>query len=66
MVVEQVKGGKEVPMPAEIHKNGARNGQFPALFGLKIACVFFRSKVLNKIYSQDVFEEYVNFRVLVT
>jgi hypothetical protein len=43
-------------MPAEIHENGTENGQFPALIDLQIAeNAIFSSKVLNKIYSQDVF-----------
>jgi hypothetical protein len=44
------------PQPTKIHKNGAENGKFPALFGLKIAeNAVFRLNVLNKIYSQYVF-----------
>jgi hypothetical protein len=43
-------------MPDEIHENSAKNSWFPAVYGLKIAKnAVFRSKVLNKIYSQDVF-----------
>jgi hypothetical protein len=38
------------------HNNSAENRLFPALFGKNIAeNVVFRSKVLYKIYSQDVF-----------
>ncbi len=36
VVVEGVKGGKYAHMQREIYKNGAKNGQFPALFDLKI------------------------------
>jgi hypothetical protein len=36
VVVEGVKGGKYAHMQPEIYKNGAKNGQFPALFDLKI------------------------------
>jgi hypothetical protein len=36
VVVEGVKGGKQAPKPAEIHKKWAKNGWFPALFGLTI------------------------------
>jgi hypothetical protein len=36
VVVEGVEGGNKAPTQAEIHKNGAKNGQFPALFDLKI------------------------------
>jgi hypothetical protein len=41
----------------------AKNGWFPALIDLKIAkdAVFYL-KVLNKIYSRDVFEEYINLK----
>jgi hypothetical protein len=39
--MEGVKGGIKAPMPAKIHENGAENRRF-------------RSKVLTKIYSQDV------------
>jgi hypothetical protein len=42
-------------MPAEIHEKGTENGQFPALTDLQVADAIFSSKVLNKIYSQDVF-----------
>jgi hypothetical protein len=52
-------------MQAEIHKNGTENGQFPALFGLKIAknSAFFSSKVLNRTNSQDVFEGCTDFKI---
>jgi hypothetical protein len=51
-------------MPAEIHKNGAENEPFPSLFDLKIAKkAFFHSKEIKKIYSQDVFDDYSNFRI---
>jgi hypothetical protein len=56
VVEEDVKGSKKTSQPAEIHKIGIKNGWFPALFGLKIAeNAVFHSKVLNKIYSQNVF-----------
>jgi hypothetical protein len=43
-------------MPAEIHKNGTKNGRFPAFIDLKIAeNAVFHSKVVNMIYSQDCF-----------
>jgi hypothetical protein len=43
-------------MLAEVHKNGAKNRQFLALISLKtIENAVFYSKVLNKIYSQDIF-----------
>jgi hypothetical protein len=43
-------------MPAEIHKNCAKNRRFPTLVDLKIANhAVFHSKVKNKIHSQDVF-----------
>jgi hypothetical protein len=46
------------PQPAEMHKNGAENCRFCAHFGLKTAeNSIFPLKVLNKIYSQDVFWE---------
>ncbi len=51
-------------MPAEIHENGTKNGQFPALIELKITeNAIFCSKILYKIYSKDVFEEYINFKI---
>jgi hypothetical protein len=51
-------------MPDEIHKNGEKNGQFLAHIDLKIAeSAIFHSKVLHKIYSKDVFEEYINFKI---
>jgi hypothetical protein len=44
------------PQSAEIYKNGTENRRFPALFGLKIPKnAVFCSKVLHKIYYQDVF-----------
>ncbi len=56
VVVGGVKGGKYAPLPVEIHKNDAKNRQFPILFGLKIAInAICCSKVLNKISSQDIF-----------
>jgi hypothetical protein len=36
-VVVEVKLGKQAPKPPGIDKNGAKNGWFPALIGLKIA-----------------------------
>jgi hypothetical protein len=48
------------PPAGQNSQNGAKKGWFCKLFGLKIAKnVVFRSKILNKIYSQDVFEEYI-------
>jgi hypothetical protein len=48
-----------------IYKNGTKNGQFPAFVDIKIAnnAVFY-SKMLNKIYSQDIFEDCLNFIIL--
>jgi hypothetical protein len=44
------------PQLAENHKNGMEIRRFHALFALKIAKkTVFRSKVLNKVYSKDVF-----------
>jgi hypothetical protein len=64
MVVEGVKLGKNAPMPAEIPEKGApKIGGFPALLDLKITeNAIFHSKVLTKIYSQNFFEEYINFK----
>jgi hypothetical protein len=46
------------PQLAENHKIDDGNGRFLTLFGLKIPeNAVFRSKLLHKIYSQDVFEE---------
>jgi protocatechuate 3,4-dioxygenase beta subunit len=43
-------------MPAEIYKNGAKNGWNPAHIDLKITKnSIFYSKLLSKIYFQDVF-----------
>jgi hypothetical protein len=51
-------------MPAKIHKNGSKNGQFPTLIDLKIAeNTVFHSKIPNKIYSQFFFKEYINFKI---
>jgi hypothetical protein len=55
VVVERVKKEASLKL-AKIHKNSPENGQFRSLYGLKIAeNPVFCSKVLNKIYSQDVF-----------
>jgi hypothetical protein len=42
-----------------------QKGQFPTLLALKIAQkkTFFNQKLLNKIYSQDVFKKYINFKI---
>jgi hypothetical protein len=62
--MERVKGSKEAPLLAEIHKNGAKNVRFPALFGLKIAeNAVFSSKVLIKIYSEYVFSGKHYFKI---
>jgi hypothetical protein len=48
----ELKEANNPPAPAKIHKNSAKN----TLLGLKIAeSIIFRSKILNKIYSTDVF-----------
>ncbi len=57
------KSNKPSKLP-EIYKNN-KNGRFRARFGLVIAeNAVFHSKVLNKIYSQDIFEEYINFKTV--
>jgi hypothetical protein len=46
----------KVPMLAKMHKKDAENTRFPALYCFKIAeNAVFRSKVLDKIYYQDLF-----------
>jgi hypothetical protein len=46
-----------------MNQNGAENGRLPALFGLKIAKnAVFCLKVLNKIYSQDIFREIRSYK----
>jgi hypothetical protein len=56
VVVEVVEANTPPPPPAKIHKNSAKNRRFPTLLGLKIAeNIMFCSKILNKIYSPDVF-----------
>jgi hypothetical protein len=56
VVVEGVEASKKALMLAGIHKNGAKNRGFRALIDLKIAQnTIFHSKVINKIYSQDIF-----------
>ncbi len=56
VVVEEVNGGKEAPMLPEIYNNSTKNGRFLVLINVKITnnAVFY-SKVLNKIYFQDIF-----------
>jgi hypothetical protein len=54
-------------MPAKIHKNGTKNGWFPALVDSKIVKnAAIQLKVLNKIYFEDVFEKSVNLKNFVT
>jgi hypothetical protein len=50
VVVDGVKGGKEARTLSEIHKNGAKNGRFPAFIDYTISeNTVFYSKVLYKI-----------------
>jgi hypothetical protein len=67
VVDEGVKEVKEASMPQNIYKNITKKRWFRAFIDLKIAenAVFY-SKALNKIYFQDVFEEYKNFKFFVT
>jgi hypothetical protein len=62
--LEGVKGVKQVSMPPGIYKNNTKNRLFPAVVDIKITenAVFY-SKILNKIYSQDFFED---IKILVT
>jgi hypothetical protein len=63
VVVEGVNGVKLTPIPAEIHKNGAKNKRFSSIIVLKIVeNAIFYAKVLNKIF-QNVFEEYMTFKM---
>ncbi len=49
--------------PPEIHDNGKKTGGFASVLAYKSTkTLFFRPKVLNKIYSRDVFQKYVNFQ----
>jgi hypothetical protein len=52
----ELKESNKPSTPPVIYKNGTKNGQFPALLDIKIAKrPVFYSKVLNKIYFQNVF-----------
>jgi hypothetical protein len=56
-----------LPNCPECTQKWRQNSWFPAIIDLKIAeNVVFYLKVLNKIYSQDFFEEYINFKFFVT
>jgi hypothetical protein len=49
-------GGKEAPTPAEIHKNGAKKGRFPAHTHLKITeNLFFIQKYLLRYTPKILF-----------
>jgi hypothetical protein len=62
-VVEGVKGVKQVSMPPGIYKNSTKNGRFPALVDIKVTeKAVFNSKFINKKYSQEFFENYINFK----
>ncbi len=67
LVVEGVKEVKQAFHATGDVPKRCQNGQFPSLIDLKIAenAVFYL-KVLNKIYFQDVFEEYIIFKFFVT
>jgi hypothetical protein len=55
MVVEEVKRRQISPQASQNKQKRHQKCRFPALFWLKIAeNAFFRSKVLNKIYFQEV------------
>jgi hypothetical protein len=58
VLVEGVKEANKSPAGRNT-QNGTKNGRFPAFFGLKYRKIaknaIFLSKVLNKIYSKDVF-----------
>jgi hypothetical protein len=56
LVVEGVKGVKYAPKLLEMYENGKKIRQFHALIDLK------SPKVLNKVYSQDFLEDYMNFK----
>ncbi len=64
VMVEGEKGGKYAPLLAEIHKNGTRNAQFCALFGLKITQkMFFAQKFLIRYTPKTFLEKYINFKI---
>ncbi len=62
VVVEGITEAKYAFKAARNRQKRQKNRRFRARFGLKIAKnAVFRSKVLNKIYSRDVFREIHEF-----
>jgi hypothetical protein len=54
MVVEGVNGVKYAPMPPKMYENSKKTNGFLHFLAYKSPKTLFCSKVLNKIYIQDI------------